>query len=79
MSEEQSGNLKQESQVSETDDDALEYAATLLAAGFPLVRHQCWRFEQTVVCEIKRGKPTRWRHLFACVECKRLQSLEFMC
>jgi len=78
MSEEQSGNLKQEQAVSDPDDD-LEYAATLLAAGFPLVRHQCWRFEQTVVCEIKRGKPTRWRHLFACVECKRLQSLDFMC
>lgn len=55
------------------------YAAHLLELGFPKVRHHCWRFEQTVVCEVRTGKPVRWRHLFACVECKRLQSLNFMC
>jgi len=41
--------------------------------------HKCWRFCQTVVVDVSSDKDCRWRHLFACVECKALQSLDFMC
>lgn len=91
-SDSQSGNLNEAIPVSVEDclpPDEAEFQAHvermhLLEVGcqlgaFPLKRHKCWRFEQTVVCDVVDGKPLRWRHLFACVECKRLQSLNFLC
>lgn len=74
MSEQQSGNSNPATPVS--DEDC--YAAELLEHGYPLRRHKCWRFEQCVVVDLCGGKQ-RWRHLFACVECKRLQSLQSFC
>lgn len=40
--------------------------------------HKCWRFVQTQVCDLQGDEP-KWQHLFACAECRKLQSLHAFC
>jgi len=55
------------------------YAGLLAAHGFPLKRHKCWKFAATSVLDLAAddSRPC-WRVLFACVDCKALQSIAFV-
>lgn len=75
MSDSQSGSSKPQPPRGES-------VPVLVDGQPPVVRHRCWRFQETVVGDLVNadGKHVvKWRHLFACVECKKLQSLQFFC